>query len=191
MTAPVSNLMPVGTVTPLLSVRDLVVRFPSEAGPVNAVRGVSFDVLPGEVLGIVGESGSGKSVSSLAAMGLLPPSAYVEGSVSLLGHEMLGLEDQELSRIRGNEIAMVFQDPLSAFTPVYTIGNQIAEAVRVHNKVSKSAAMARALELLKLVGIPDAESRLNSFPHEFSGGMRQRSMIAMAIANNPRVIIAD
>ena len=177
--------------TPILSVRDLVVRFTSEAGPVEAVRGVNFDVFPGEVLGIVGESGSGKSVTSLATLGLLPTSAHVEGSVSLQGQELLGLTDAALSRIRGREIAMVFQDPLSAFTPVYTIGNQIAEAVRVHNKTSKMAAMSRAVELLRLVGIPDPESRVNSFPHEFSGGMRQRAMIAMAIANNPRVIIAD
>ena len=191
MTTSLERMMPTGTATPILSVRNLVVRFPSEAGPVNAVRGVNFDVLPGEVLGIVGESGSGKSVTSLAAMGLLPPSAHVEGSVTLQGREMLGLNDQSLSKIRGSEIAMVFQDPLSAFTPVYTIGNQIAEAVRVHNKVSKPAAMARAVELLQLVGIPDATSRVNAFPHEFSGGMRQRAMIAMAIANNPRVIIAD
>jgi len=143
------------------------------------------------VLGIVGESGSGKSVSSLAVMGLLPESARVSGSVRLRGQELVGLSDKQLSRIRGNSIAMVFQDPLSALTPVYSIGDQIAETVQVHRGVSKSLAFARAVELLDAVGIPNAAQRAKAYPHEFSGGMRQRVMIAMSIANDPDVLIAD
>ena len=174
-----------------LSVRDLKVTFPSEAGAVSAVRGVNFDVHPGEVVGIVGESGSGKSTVALAVMGLLQNSARVTGSAHFKGDELLGLDDKALSRIRGRSVAMVFQDPLSAFTPVYTIGAQISEAIRIHQNVSKDQANARAIELLDLVGIPQAKDRIRSFPHEFSGGMRQRAMIAMAIANDPDLIIAD
>jgi peptide/nickel transport system ATP-binding protein len=175
----------------VLEVADLVVDFPSEAGTVTAVRGLSYAVEKGEVLGIVGESGSGKSVSALAVMGLLPSSARVSGSVRFEGRELLGLGDRELSGVRGEGISMVFQDPLSALTPVYTVGAQIAEAVRVHRDVSRDDADQRAVELLTLVGIPFAEERARAFPHEFSGGMRQRVMIAMAIANDPDVIIAD
>ncbi len=175
----------------VLSVRDLHVSFPSEDGVVSAVRGVSFDVAAGEVLGIVGESGSGKSVTSMAIMGLLPASAKVSGSVTLHGDELLGRTDRELSRRRGTEIAMVFQDPLSALTPIYTVGDQIVEALQVHSSIRGDAARRRAAELLELVGIPNPRMRLKSFPHEFSGGMRQRVMIAMAIANDPDVIIAD
>ena len=178
-------------VEPVLTVTDLTVSFPSESGPVTAVRGVSYTVAPGEVLGIVGESGSGKSVSSLAVMGLLPGSARVRGSITFQGRELLGRSDKALSRIRGKGIAMVFQDPLSALTPVYTVGDQIAEAVRIHQDVTKQRAATRAVELLDLVGIPNAAVRAKAFPHEFSGGMRQRAMIAMAIANNPDLIIAD
>ncbi|MCX6467232.1 MAG: ABC transporter ATP-binding protein [Pseudonocardiales bacterium] len=177
---------------PVLSVRDLSVSFPSEAGRVEAVRGLSYDVAPGEVLGIVGESGSGKSVSSLAVMGLLPGSARVTGSVRFRDTELLGRSDAELSRIRGRRVAMVFQDPLSALTPVYTVGDQIVEALRIHRPgTGKDAARKRAVELLDLVGIPRAAERFGAFPHEFSGGMRQRAVIAMAIANDPDLIIAD
>ena len=177
--------------TPLLEVSDLTVNFGSEAGPVRAVRGVTYSVRPGETLAIVGESGSGKSVSSLAVMGLLPSSAVVTGSIKFKGTELLGLNDKKLSQLRGSGISMVFQDPLSALTPVYTIGDQIAEAVRIHQHVSKAQAHDRAVELLDLVGIPNPRLRSSSFPHEFSGGMRQRAMIAMAIANDPDLIIAD
>jgi peptide/nickel transport system ATP-binding protein len=176
---------------PLLEVRDLSVTFPSEAGPVAAVRKLSYHVMPGEVLGIVGESGSGKSVSSLAVMGLLPSQAKITGSVRFKGSELLGRSDKDMSAIRGRGISMIFQDPLSALTPVYTVGDQIAEAVRIHQQVSEQAAMKRAVELLDLVGIPNPLQRAGAFPHEFSGGMRQRAMIAMAIANNPDLIIAD
>jgi peptide/nickel transport system ATP-binding protein len=175
----------------LLEVTDLTVRFPSEAGPVAAVRGLSYQVRPGEVLGIVGESGSGKSVSSLAVMGLLPAQAKITGSVRFQGAELLGRSDREMSRLRGSGISMVFQDPLSALTPVYTVGDQIAEAVRIHQDVTKKEAAARAVELLELVGIPNPAQRAGAFPHEFSGGMRQRAMIAMAMANDPDLIIAD
>lgn len=181
------------TGTPLLSVRDLSVTFPQRDGDaVHAVRGISYDVYPGEFLGIVGESGSGKSVSSLAVMGLLPSTAEITGSIEFEGRPLIGLDDAKLSRIRGKELAMVFQDPLSALTPVYTVGDQISEALRLHDsKLSAQAAAARSVELLKVVGIPDAERRARAFPHEYSGGMRQRAMIAMAIANDPKVILAD
>jgi peptide/nickel transport system ATP-binding protein len=176
---------------PVLTVRDLRVTFPGQSGDVRAVRGIDYELAPGEVLGIVGESGSGKSASATAVNGLLPRHAVVEGSVKLDGQELLGLDDEGMAAIRGKRVAMVFQDPLSALTPVYTVGAQLAEAVRVHNKVTKEAAHDRAVELLKLVGIPHAADRAGAFPHEFSGGMRQRVMIAMAIANDPDVIIAD
>jgi peptide/nickel transport system ATP-binding protein len=177
--------------TPLLSVRDLSVSFPSEAGRVDAVRGVSFDLMPGRTLGIVGESGSGKSVTSLAVMGLLSSNARVSGSVRLDGRELVGLSDKAMTKIRGKEIAMIFQDPLSSLTPVFPIGRQIVEAIQIHHDVSQKDATTRAVDLLGLVGIPRPESRIRSFPHEFSGGMRQRVMIAMAMANDPRLIIAD
>ncbi|MDQ3849198.1 MAG: ABC transporter ATP-binding protein [Actinomycetota bacterium] len=176
---------------PVLEVRDLEVSFRAATGDVRAVRGIAYTLAPGEVLGLVGESGSGKSASAQAVMGLLPAGARVQGSVRLHGQELLGLDDRGLSRVRGNRIAMIFQDPLSALTPVYTVGDQIAEAVRVHRDVSAEDAMARAVELLELVGIPRARERLRAFPHELSGGMRQRVVIAMAIANDPDVIIAD
>ena len=176
----------------VLSVRDLNVRFNTENGVVHAVRGVDFDLLPGKTLGIVGESGSGKSVTSLAIMGLLPTTAEISGSVRLKGKELLGLSDKAMCEYRGNELAMVFQDPLSSLTPVYTVGTQIVEALTIHNPtMSRQAKEARAVELLAMVGIPSPKDRLKAFPHEFSGGMRQRVMIAIAIANNPRVLIAD
>lgn len=179
------------TATPLLAVRDLSVTFPSEAGPVAAVRSLSYHVMPGEVLGIVGESGSGKSVSCLAVMGLLPQRARITGSVRFKGTELLGQSDKDLSTIRGRRISMIFQDPLSALTPVFTVGDQIAEAVLTHQRISEHAAMERAVELLSIVGIPNPRQRATAFPHEFSGGMRQRAMIAMAMANDPELIIAD
>ncbi|MFJ2767849.1 dipeptide ABC transporter ATP-binding protein [Streptomyces sp. NPDC087300] len=172
---------------PVLQVRDLRVDF----GDAPAVRGVGFDLRRGEVLGLVGESGSGKSATALAVLGLLPDHAAVGGSVRLAGTELLGAGDRELSRVRGGRIGMVFQDPLSAFTPVHRIGDQIAEAVRAHQDVSGQAARERAVDLLDLVGIPEPRARARSFPHEFSGGMRQRAMIAMAVANDPDVILAD
>ncbi|MGH3695832.1 MAG: dipeptide ABC transporter ATP-binding protein [Pseudonocardiaceae bacterium] len=176
---------------PVLTVTDLTVSFPSEQGRLNAVRALSYQVRAGEVLGIVGESGSGKSVSSMAVMGLLPPQATVTGSIRFQGQELLGRPDAELSQLRGRRISMIFQDPLSALTPVYTVGDQVTEALLVHGASSRRAARARAVELLDLVGIPDAARRAQAFPHEFSGGMRQRAVIAMAIANDPDLIIAD
>ncbi|MFJ8308700.1 MULTISPECIES: dipeptide ABC transporter ATP-binding protein [unclassified Streptomyces] len=171
----------------VLTVRDLEVDF--DGAP--AVRGVSFSLARGEVLGLVGESGSGKSATALAMVGLLPSNATVRGSVRLGPAELVGASDRELSAVRGRRIGMVFQDPLSAFTPVYRIGDQIAEAVRAHQDVSRERARARAVELLDLVGIPEPDVRAAAFPHEFSGGMRQRAMIAMAMANDPDVLLAD
>lgn len=175
----------------VLSVRDLRVSFASEAGRVDAVRGVSFDLEAGKTLGIVGESGSGKSVTSLAIMGLLDENARVTGSIQFEGEELLGKTDKQMSVIRGNGMAMVFQDPLTSLTPVFTIGDQLIEALTVHRSLSRSDAWERSLELLRLVGIPEPEKRMKSFPHEFSGGMRQRVVIAIAMANNPRLIICD
>ena len=172
----------------VLRVMDLTVRY---APDVRAVHGASFTVGAGEVLGIVGESGSGKTALALAVMGLLPDSARVDGSVRLRGSELLGRTDAELSRVRGKGVSMVFQDALSALTPVHTVGAQIAEAIRVHSGVTRKAAHARAVELLDLVGIPGATRWARAFPHELSGGMRQRVLIAMAIANEPSVVIAD
>ncbi|RKS07086.1 peptide/nickel transport system ATP-binding protein [Nocardiopsis sp. Huas11] len=175
----------------VLEVRDLSVTFPSDDGPLPAVREVSYVLRRGEALGIVGESGSGKSVTSMAIMGLLPRNAVVEGSAKVLGEEIIGLGDAQISKVRGNRIAMIFQDPLTSLNPVYTVGFQIAEAVQAHREVSRQAAMARALELLEIVGIPSPEQRLKQYPHELSGGMRQRVVIAIAMANDPDVIIAD
>jgi len=175
----------------VLSVRDLHVTFPSEAGLVRAVRGLSFDLAAGETMAIVGESGSGKSVTSLAIMGLHPSTTRITGSIKLHDTELLGQSDNDMSKIRGRDLAMVFQDPLSALTPVYTVGDQIVETIQAHYDVPKAKAWARAIELLDLVGIPNPQVRVKSFPFEFSGGMRQRVMIAMAIANDPDVIIAD
>ena len=175
----------------VLRLQDLFVTFASEAGPVRAVRGVSYDLERGKTLGVVGESGSGKSVTALAVMGLLPETAAISGSAQLHGRELLGLSDSELSGIRGSQISMIFQDPLSALTPVLSIGQQLAEGLDVHQDLSRQAVRARSVELLDLVGIPDPANRLKSYPHELSGGMRQRVMIAIAIANEPDVIIAD
>lgn len=175
----------------VLSVEDLTVGFPTEDGLVRAVRGVSYEVRKGEALGIVGESGSGKSVTSLAVMGLLPRTAKITGSAKVVGQEMLGLNDEEISKIRGNRVAMIFQDPLTSLNPVYTVGKQLVEAVQVHNDISDEQAHQRAIELLNLVGIPYPEQRVHAYPHELSGGMRQRVVIGIAMANNPDVIIAD
>ncbi|WP_404472416.1 dipeptide ABC transporter ATP-binding protein [Microbacterium aerolatum] len=175
----------------IISVRDLKVSFASEAGRVDAVRGVSFDLEEGKTLGIVGESGSGKSVTSLAIMGLLDENAKVTGSIVYDGQELLGKTDKQMSVIRGNGLAMIFQDPLTSLTPVFTIGDQLIEALTVHRGLTKKEAWDRAIELLRLVGIPQPEKRMKGFPHEFSGGMRQRVVIAIAMANNPKLIIAD
>jgi oligopeptide/dipeptide ABC transporter ATP-binding protein len=175
----------------VLEVDGLTVGFLTDDGLVQAVRGVSYQLRRGEVLGIVGESGSGKSVTSMAVMGLLPGSARVTGSVRFGGQELLGAPDAALAKIRGRRIAMIFQDPMTSLNPVYTIGYQIAEAVRAHHDVSKAAALKRAGELLEIVRIPNAKARLGSYPHELSGGMRQRVVIAIAMANDPDVIIAD
>ena len=177
---------------PLLDVTDLTVDFPSEDGVVHAVRGVSYSLRSGEVLAIVGESGSGKSVSCLALMGLLPKTAKVNGSARFCGTELIGMKVKELNKIRGSKVAMIFQDPMTSLNPVYTVGWQLAEAVRAHNPdVSKRDSMARAIDLLGLVDIPNPQDRARNYPHEFSGGMRQRAVIAMAMANDPDVIIAD
>jgi peptide/nickel transport system ATP-binding protein len=175
----------------VIQIRNLTVNFPSEAGTVQAVRDLSLDIRAGEVLGLVGESGSGKSVTSLSMIGLLPPTARVTGEILYGGKNLLQLSDEDMSAFRGSDIAMVFQDPLSALNPVRTIGHQIAEAILIHNKVSEESAQKRAIELLEIVGIPRPNERVNSYPHEFSGGMRQRVMIALAIANEPKVLLAD
>ncbi|MBI3212574.1 MAG: ABC transporter ATP-binding protein [Mycobacterium sp.] len=176
----------------LLEVTDLAVTFPTDTTPVTAVRGVSLRVEPGEVVAVVGESGSGKSATAMAVMGLLPDYADVTGSVRLHGQELLGISDKQMSRFRGASIGMVFQDPMSALTPVFTVGDQIAEAITVHqHKLGKAAARKRAVELLELVGIGQPERRARSFPHELSGGERQRVVIAIAIANDPDLLICD
>jgi peptide/nickel transport system ATP-binding protein len=178
---------------PLLSVRDLTVHFETEDGVVKAVEGVSYDVHRGKALGIVGESGSGKSVSSLTVMGLTrQKNARISGEVLFEGRDLLKASDAELRAVRGNEIAMIFQDPLSSLHPYYKVGWQLVEAIRVHNPdTSKQAARQRAIELLDMVDIPEPQERVDSYPHEFSGGMRQRAMIAMALANDPKLLIAD
>ncbi len=177
----------------LLSVQDLRVSFATEDGIVRAVDGVSFTVDRGEVVAIVGESGSGKSVSAMTLMGLTRgPNAKIEGSAKLNGTELLSASEAELQKVRGGSIAMVFQDPMSSLNPVYRIGNQIVEQIRVHDRqINKAQAMDRAVEMMERVGIPRARERLRSYPHEFSGGMRQRVMIAMALSCSPKLLIAD
>ncbi|MFF3314277.1 ABC transporter ATP-binding protein [Streptomyces sp. NPDC003035] len=174
----------------LLSVRDLTVTFPTRHGPVRAVDSLSFDVRRGRTLGIVGESGSGKSVTSLAMMGL-HTGAAVTGSVTLGGRELIGLSERELNALRGRKMAMIFQDPLSSLHPYYTVGEQIAEHHRVHFRSSRAAARRRAVAALGEVGIPEPRRRAGEYPHQFSGGMRQRVMIAMALACEPDLLIAD
>ena len=181
------------TAEPLLSVRDLRTYFHTDAGVVKAVDGVSFDVSAGEVLGIVGESGSGKSISAMSILGLIPmpPGKIESGEILWKGRDLLKLSDDDLRAIRGKEISMIFQDPLSALNPVFPIGKQIAEVVLVHNNVSKKQARERALEMMALVGIPKPAERIDDYPHQFSGGMRQRAMIAMALACQPELLICD
>ena len=176
----------------LLEVTDLTVSFDTEDGVVHAVDGVSYKVDAGEAFGIVGESGSGKSVSSLTVMGLTrAPNARITGSVKFAGKELINASDEELRQIRGGDIAMIFQDPLSSLHPFYKVVDQLAEARMLHADCSKSEARARAVEMLGLVGIPNPKERADSYPHEFSGGMRQRVMIAMALINDPKLLIAD
>jgi peptide/nickel transport system ATP-binding protein len=177
---------------PLLQVDDLSVAFDTEDGIVHAVDGISYSVREGKTLGIVGESGSGKSVSSLTLLGLTRGRhATIKGKMTFQGVDLLGLDEAKLRAIRGNEIAMIFQDPLSSLHPFYKVGVQLMEAVLVHKSVNKNAARDRAIDLLELVGIPDPHRRVDQYPHEFSGGMRQRVMIAMALANEPKLLIAD
>jgi peptide/nickel transport system ATP-binding protein len=176
----------------LLTVRNLAVSFPTDGGVLRAVRGLSYDIAPREVVAMVGESGSGKSAAAMGVIGLLPEYATVTGSAVLQGEELIGMPDEALSKIRGRRIGTVFQDPMSALTPVYTVGDQIAEAIRVHNReVGKADARRRAVELLDLVGIAQPDRRARAFPHELSGGERQRVVIAIAIANDPALIICD
>ncbi len=192
-TAPVGEVStaPVDPSEELLRVEDLTVRFPTDDGMVNAVRGVSYVLRPREVLGIVGESGSGKSVSSMAVMGLLPRNARISGRILFRGEDVLTMRKDQQRSLRGRKIGMIFQDAMTALNPVLTIGSQLAEAVRSHEHISTGAALVRAQEMLDLVGIPQAKERLRNYPHEFSGGMRQRAMIAMAVINRPDVIFAD
>jgi oligopeptide/dipeptide ABC transporter ATP-binding protein len=179
--------------TPLLRVSNLRTSFHTEAGLIRAVDGVDFELDTGRTLGVVGESGSGKSVTALSIMGLLDERGRIEPGSSIVfeGRELTQLSDEQLERIRGNEISMIFQEPMTSLNPVYSIGEQIAEAVRLHENVSGKAAEARALEMLELVGIPEAARRLGDYPHQMSGGMRQRVMIGMALACNPKLLIAD
>jgi peptide/nickel transport system ATP-binding protein len=177
---------------PLLRVEDLRVEFSTEDGIVHAVDGITYEVGSGRTLGIVGESGSGKSVAAMTTLGLTRgKTAQISGRILFEGRDLVTLADRELRAIRGNDIAMVFQDPLSSLHPFYKVGYQLIEAVRTHQHISKAQARERAIELLALVGIPDPSRRVDDFPHEFSGGMRQRAMIAMALANEPKLLIAD
>jgi peptide/nickel transport system ATP-binding protein len=178
---------------PLLEVRGLKTRFSLEEGGVMAVDDVSFSIPPGGTLGVVGESGCGKSVTALSVMRLVPdpPGQVVGGAVRFQGRELLSLPEEEMRRIRGNQISMIFQEPMTSLNPVYTVGDQIGEAVRLHQGLDRKAARARAVEMLRQVGIPAPEQRVDSYPHQLSGGMRQRVMIAMALACNPKLVIAD
>jgi peptide/nickel transport system ATP-binding protein len=172
--------------------QDLKVHFATDEGTVKAVDGVSLEVSKGEMLGIVGESGSGKSVANMTILGLTRAhNATITGSIMFEGRDLVTLDGEDLRRVRGNQISMIFQDPLSSLHPFYKVGRQLVEAIQVHQDVSKEAALARAVELLGLVGIPDAKRRVGEYPHEFSGGMRQRVMIAMALTNDPQLLIAD
>ena len=179
---------------PLLSIEDLVVDFRTEDGIVHAVDGVSYELYPGEILGIVGESGSGKSVSTLALLGLIPmpPGKIVRGTAMFKGRDLLRLKKKELRKVRGNEVAMVFQDPMTSLNPVLTVGSQLGEAIKTHYPNEKdSVVKEKVVRLLDMVGVPNPEARYSQYPHEFSGGMRQRAMIAMGIANSPSLLIAD
>jgi peptide/nickel transport system ATP-binding protein len=176
---------------PLLEVRDLRVGLDTARGPADALRGVSFTLQRGETLGLIGESGCGKSLTALALMGLLPHGARLSGSVVLAGQELVGMDDAALSRLRGNRIAMVFQEPMTALNPLHTVGAQVAEPLRVHQGMTRSAARAQALRLLDRVQLPDAAQRLDAYPHQLSGGQRQRVGLAMALACGPDLLVAD
>jgi len=191
-TLAVRDTLPADAGQPFLEVKDLHVHFPTDDGLVKAVDGLDFTLARGQTIGIVGESGSGKSVASLAILGLHRRSkARLSGQILLDGEDLLTVSDERIRSLRGNQMAMVFQDPLSALHPYYTIGNQIVEAYRIHNSVSKQVARKRAIEMLDRVGIPNPNHRVDQYPHEFSGGMRQRAMIAMALVNDPKLLIAD
>ena len=193
MTAPVADAGPVSSdgSGPLLTVDDLHVWFRTEGGRLHAVRGLSYELHRNEVFAIVGESGSGKSVSAMALMGLLPASATITGTAKFGGTDLISASQAEIRHFRGNSVSMIFQDPMTSLNPVYSVGDQLAEAVRVHQRVPMRQAKEMAVEALDLVGIPQARTRIEAYPHEFSGGMRQRVMIAMAVLNDPDLIIAD
>ena len=192
MTTPVSVRVPSeSTGGALLSVQDLHIRFATEDGPVHAVNGVSFDLAPGEILALVGESGCGKSVTAMSVPGLLAPTATIEGRILLEGRDLLRLSQKELRSVRGKEVSFVFQEPMSSLNPAFTVGKQIREVLQRHEGLSKKAAHARAVELLRLVRIPAPERRVDEYPHQLSGGMRQRVMIAIAVACGPKVLVAD
>ncbi|WP_164550354.1 ABC transporter ATP-binding protein, partial [Devosia equisanguinis] len=177
---------------PILSVRDLATSFFTRRGEVQAVRGVSFDVFPGEMLGLVGESGSGKSITCMSVLRLLKAGGRIKGgTASFEGTDLLSLDENALSELRGNRIGVIFQDPMTSLNPTLSVGEQVMEAILRHRKASRAEARARAIELFELVRIPSAATRLKSYPHEFSGGMRQRVMIAMALACDPKLLIAD
>jgi peptide/nickel transport system ATP-binding protein len=178
--------------TPALQVRDLSVRFPQDERMVTAVHGVSFDIRPGEILGVVGESGAGKSITGMSLVGLVEPPAEVSvGSVHLAGRRIDDLSPRALRRVRGKEIGVIFQDPLTSLDPLFTVKDQLVETIRYHTGMTQTDAVARALDLLRQVGIPAPERRINDYPHQFSGGMRQRVVIALALAADPKLIIAD
>lgn len=179
--------------TPLLSVDNLTVEFKTDKGTVRAINGVNFKVMPGETVAIVGESGCGKSVSSLSIMGLVPspPGKIVDGSITFKGRELVGLNEKEYRKIRGNEISMIFQEPMTALNPVLKISTQMVDVICLHNKVSKKEAKKQAIDMLRTVGIPSPEERIDQYPHELSGGMRQRVMIAMALSCGPDLLLAD
>jgi len=178
---------------PLLSIRDLVTEFKTPDGIVHAVDGVSYEVFPGETLGVVGESGSGKSVTVMSVLRLIPqpPGRIANGQILLDGTDLLQLSDADMRKVRGKDVAMIFQDPMTSLNPVLSVGDQLAEAILVHNDIGEDAARKRVVELLELVGVPNADQRFDQYPHEYSGGMRQRAMIAMAMANQPKILIAD
>jgi oligopeptide transport system ATP-binding protein len=178
---------------PLLQVKNLKTQFFTQDGVVKAVDDVTFDIMPGETLGVVGESGSGKSITAMSLMRLIPspPGRIVNGSIMFEGEDIIAMSDEEIRSVRGNKIAMIFQDPMTSLNPVLSINRQIGESLELHMGMNKSQARARAIELLKMVGIPNAEERVDQYPHQFSGGMRQRVMIAMALSCNPKMLIAD
>jgi oligopeptide transport system ATP-binding protein len=178
---------------PLLQVKDLHTQFFTEEGVVNAVDGVNYDVQPGEILGLVGESGCGKTVSALSVLRLIPnpPGKIVGGEIIFEGEDILKMDEEEVRHIRGNKIGMIFQEPMTSLNPVLTIGRQLTETLELHLKMDKGAATQRAIELLEMVGIPEAKQRIGDYPHQFSGGMRQRVMIAMALSCNPKLLLAD